>query len=244
MDRIAELDLRNRDYPVTARLRGAVVRKSKVWRLERRLMGDQGQEGACVEFGLSHVLACLPVAQALAVLARIRAAHLVYWAAQRRDPWPGGSYPGARPVYEGTSELAGMQVLRDMGAIDGFDWAFGIDQAIDGVLAHGPANLALNWTEGLSNPRPDGLAEDDGRVIGGHDVALIGFLFEHRLPLDPRGTRRDLGVLAQSWGLGHGDGGRIYVPIADLSGRLGDDGTCAFLRGERRLSLAQLPAAG
>jgi hypothetical protein len=241
LDRVAQLDPRNRNHPVTARLPEIVERKTKVWSLDRRWLGDQGQEGACVEYGLTHVISAMPVRQKLAIIRAIRAGHRIYWPAQRTDPWPGGSYPGATPFYEGTSEEAGMLVLRELGAIDGFDWAFGIDQGIAGVVNVGPANLALNWTEGMMHARPDGLITDQGSVVGGHDVAWTGVRFGVRLPGDgPNGPKRDLAVIPQSWGLDFGNRGFVYLTLEDLASRLRDDGTCAFLRGERQLTT--LPA--
>jgi hypothetical protein len=202
----------------------------------------------CVEFGLSHVLAAMPITQALRVLQAVRARHLIYWPAQGQrtpwlpagwtgDPWPGGSYPGASPVYEGTSELTGMKVAQQLGFIGGYEWAFRFDDAVAGVLHVGAANLALGWTQGMMDARPDGLIEDTGNVVGGHDVAWIGCLFGKRMRSDGRGgPRRDVAVIAQSWGLGYGDRGRVYVPLEDLQRRLADDGTCAFVNGEKKVS--------
>lgn len=236
LDRIPELDPRSRGFGVTRRREAAGPVRSRTWRLDRRLMGDQGQEGACVEFGLSHVLAASPVSQPLGVLRAIRDGHLIYWPAQAGDPWPGGSYPGASPVYEGTSELTGLKVAQRLGFITGYSWAFGIDEAVAGVVNVGPANLALGWTEGMMDARPGGLIRDEGDVVGGHDVAMIGVRLGARLD----GERHDVAVIAQSWGLGYGDRGRVYLPLSDLERRLADDGTCAFVDGERRV--AAVPA--
>jgi hypothetical protein len=170
------------------------------------------------------------------VLRVIRAEHRIYWPAQQRDPWEGGSYPGANPVYEGTSELAGLLVLRDLGLIESFTWAFGIDEGIAGVQAHGVANLALDWTEGMSNPRQNGLITGAGSIRGGHDVAWIGVLWNHKLRGDSK--RRDLAVIAQSWGLDHGDVGRVYLPLEDLDARLRAGGTCSFVHGEKHSAVA------
>lgn len=245
LDRLVQLDERSRGYALRAADRPS---RDKVWRLDRSRMGDQGNEGACVEYGLSHVIACLPISVPQPLLARIRLEHLIYWTAQGMtrpwtpagwtgDPWAGGSYPGANPNYEGTSELAGIKVLQLLGFVTGYHWAFNIDDAVGGVMWEGPANLGLNWTRGMSRPRWDGLAEDDGEVIGGHDVAWIGVQWGWRAPSDGRdGPKRDVAVIAQSWGLDQGDRGRIYVPLIDVERRLADDGTCAFLRGEKTVT--------
>lgn len=249
LDRVQEFDEQSRDYPI-----GAIAPyeiKSKLWRLPRSYYGDQGQEGACVEFGISHELGAQPVVIPRAWLRIIRSEHRIYWPAQgqqvpwvpegwRGDPWPGGSYPGATPFYEGTSVLTGIKVARLMGFFDSYRWAFSIEEALRGVSSEGPAVTGMNWTRGWSRPDPQGLVHDDGDVIGGHCTALIGVLFGRRfkigqrLGLLPVYTKLDVGVIAQSWGLDHGDRGRIYVLLDDLEARLKDDGEVCFPIGRRK----------
>jgi hypothetical protein len=72
---------------------------------------NQGVEGRCVEFA--------------SLRERSHANHRRYditsrwhyFAAQQKDEWEGGSYPGASPSYEGTSVRAMMEVLRDRGPV-------------------------------------------------------------------------------------------------------------------------------
>lgn len=72
---------------------------------------NQGVEGRCVEFA---------VLRALSLFNRQRydiSSRWHYHTAQRMDEWAGGSYPGAVPQYEGTSVRAGLEVVRQFGAI-------------------------------------------------------------------------------------------------------------------------------
>lgn len=72
---------------------------------------NQGQEGRCVEFAKLRMMT---------LLNRKRydiTSRWGYYESQKRDYWPGGSYPGATPQYEGTSVDAGMQVLHQFGAV-------------------------------------------------------------------------------------------------------------------------------
>jgi hypothetical protein len=72
---------------------------------------DQGVEGRCVEFAWLR---------ALSLMNRKRydiTSRWHYWQMQRGDEWPGGSYPGASPRYEGTSVRAGGVVMQTRGAI-------------------------------------------------------------------------------------------------------------------------------
>jgi hypothetical protein len=237
LDRLVELDPRSREYPIGAVLRTLDVR-SHVWRLLRVLYGDQGHEGACVEFGLLHVLACLPIVQQLAVLQAIRREHLIYWPSQVRDPFPGGEYPGAVPQEGGTSETTALKLLREAGIISSYSWAFNFDEAVAGVVHSGPANVAIGWTDGMMEASPEGLIRDEGPVVGGHDVAWIGVQIAKRID----GRRLDVAVIAQSWGLDYGDRGRVYLPLEDLSARLADQGTCGFVHGETQIDVGRLRA--
>jgi hypothetical protein len=232
LDRIPEFDEASREHPIAAVLPEGKI-ASKTWTLRRDLMGNQGREGACVEFGITHELGAQPVVVPRATLALIRREHRIYWPAQESDPWPGGEYPGATPRYGGTSLLSGIKVAQAMGFFDAYKWAFSIDEGIAGVVHTGPAVIAISLTEGLANARPDGLALDEGSVLGGHCLAWTGVQFGRRFS----DGKRDVAVLPQSWGPDVGDHGRIYVPLADLERRLKDDGETAFFSGRHAAKL-------
>lgn len=72
---------------------------------------DQGLEGRCAEFATMRMLSHL--FRTKFDLTR----EYLYFEAQREDEWPGGSYPGATPQYEGTSVRAILEVVRAHGAI-------------------------------------------------------------------------------------------------------------------------------
>lgn len=231
LDRLPQFDERSRAFALPSDVVAAPVR-SKVWRLERSRMGDQGREGACVEFGITHELGAAPVQVARAPLTAIRAGHGIYWPAQREDPWPGGSYPGATPVYEGTSVLAGLQVTTRLGYYEGFRWGFSDDERVAGVVHEGPGVVGTWWPEGAARPHPSGLVSTDGPDLGGHCVAWIGVLFGFKLKGEPR---MDLAVIAQSWGLDHGDRGRVYFRLDEWLALLQREGEVAFPIGRRQL---------
>jgi hypothetical protein len=230
LDRLIQFDPRSRVYNMDRRL-GAVPLKSKVWTLRRDFMGDQGKEGACVEYGLTHELGATPVVVPKATLKHLRDGHRIYWPAQLEDPWPGGSYIGASPFYEGTSVLAGVKVVQRLGYCDSYHWAFDIDTLVQGVVSEGPAVLGINYPRSWFDPRPSGLVEAADRNAGGHCMAMTGVLFNYRLTGETR--RMDVAVFPQSWGLGFGDRGRIYVELSELESRMKDDGEAVFLTGRR-----------
>lgn len=72
---------------------------------------DQGQEGRCVEFAWHRCMTLLN-RHRFDIWSR-----WAYWEMQRGDEWEGGSYPGAQPVYEGTSVRSGGEVGRTKGFI-------------------------------------------------------------------------------------------------------------------------------
>lgn len=72
---------------------------------------DQGDEGRCVEF------ACM---RERSLANRVRydiTSRWHYFMMQQADEWQGGSYPGADPVYDGTSVRAGQEVMRAYGLV-------------------------------------------------------------------------------------------------------------------------------
>lgn len=97
------------------RLRGGHATALRPWRVADQLgwwrYYNQGEEGRCVEFGGLRMMSLLN-RKRYDITSRWH-----YWQCQMADEWPGGSYPGATPQYEGTSVRAMMEVLRTRGAI-------------------------------------------------------------------------------------------------------------------------------
>lgn len=206
LGRIAQFDERSRAFPIRL-LVEAKKPRSYTWRCNTWL--DQGQEGACVGFSWSHELAARPVEQAVdAAYAR-----RLYHEAQKIDEWPGGSYPGARPVYEGTSVLAGAKVLSKWGRIPEYRWAFGLQDLILAVGYTGPAVIGVNWYERMFAPGSDGFLRVGGAVAGGHAIAVIGVSV-------PRRAFR----LHNSWGKSWGDQGRAWLSWDDMERLLHEQG--------------------
>jgi len=143
--RLKEFDERSREFPIMASV-SAKKPRSFTWRNDQYF--DQGSEGACVGFSMTHELTARPaeVQHLSASFAREK----IYWEAQKIDPWEGGAYPGATPQYEGTSVLAGVKMLKTLGYIDGYKWAFGLNDLVMAVGYAGPAVLGVPWYEGTS----------------------------------------------------------------------------------------------
>lgn len=111
---------------------------------------NQGQEGRCVQFGVSRMQTLRNRKQYEVREDRPdNAGRWLYFEAQRNDEWEGGAYPGATEFYEGTSVNAALNVARTQGLIpkgkfapvasegvSTFRWAKTADDALS-VLRYG-----------------------------------------------------------------------------------------------------------
>jgi len=173
LDRLAEFDEASRQYPVTALIGTAEVPTTKLWSIpDGSPVLDQGQEGACVGFGVTNELRFNPVP--IPNLDATFAKQTIYWGAQRTDQWPGGSYPGATPQYEGTSVLAGIKTAAKLGFYGEYRWAFGENDLALAVSKIGPGVIGINWYTGMFKPDAKGYLNITGKVEGGHCILVSG----------------------------------------------------------------------
>jgi hypothetical protein len=176
---------------------------------------DQGQEGACVGFAMSHELVARP--------------KKIYWEAQKIDPWEGGSYPGATPVYEGTSVLAGVKILKTLGYIEQYRWAFGLNDLVMAVGYCGPAVLGVPWYEGMFSPHTCGYLHADGAAMGGHAILCKGVDVKARTF-----------TLHNSWGSTWGNGGDALISWAEMEKLLHERGEAVIPMGRQKGLLSRL----
>lgn len=78
---------------------------------------DQGEEGRCVQFGVSRAQTLLN-RHRYEVRETWAAGRWLYYEAQKIDEWEGGAYPGSTEFYEGTSVRAGLEVIRTRGLVN------------------------------------------------------------------------------------------------------------------------------
>ena len=203
LDRLPQFDARSRNYPIRA-LIGEPDLRPKMWRLLQRL--DQGREGACVGFGWGHDLAALPVY----VRTTNEDAYAIYKRAQQLDPWAGED-------YEGTSVLAGAKAVQERGNLSEYRWAFGIDDVLATLSAHGPVVIGVDWYENMRDTDAQGYIKPTGRVLGGHCVCLRG------IKRQPWGHGWDV-VGRNSWSERWGVRGDFRIRDTDLARLLEDGG--------------------
>lgn len=220
LDRVPLFDEQSRNYPAVALL-GADQRQpvTKRWTIpDGEPVLDQGNEGACVGFGVTNELRFnpVPIPNLDATFARER----IYWEAQKIDPWPGGAYPGASPQYEGTATLAGIKVAAKLGYYSEYRWAFGEPDAALAVSYLGPVVIGVNWYQGMYRPDRSGYLRPTGSLVGGHCLLVIGI-----------NVRYGYYVLYNSWGRDWGNQGTAKIRRTDLARLLTENGDACVITG-------------
>lgn len=229
LDRIPYHDPRSRNFPVRTLLPKTLRSRSH----PSTLWLDQGQEGACVSFSWHHEAGATPVAAKglTDAIARTR-----YFDMQRRDEWEGGAYPGASPFYEGTSVLAGAQLLKELGYFKEYRWAFTIDEALLAIAYEGPVIFGIPWLDSMFDIQPDGTLDCSGVEAGGHAIMGRGVVLPHEGVCTisyPGASKRyrikttePLVRLRNSWGKTWGRVGEAFIRASDLERLLKNMGDC------------------
>lgn len=207
LDRLIHFDERSKQYPIRE-LVGDKPLRSYTWRLNTRL--DQGSDGACVGFSWSHELAARPAETTGITNAT---ALQTYYQAQQLDDWEGGAYPGASPVYEGTSVLAGAKAVEAQGHLKEYRWGFSLNDVLLAIGYKGPGVLGCNWYTDMFYPDEKGFVKPTGSVAGGHAILVRGVNVKNKFV-----------TLANSWGTSWGKGGDCYMTFDDFEKLLMDQG--------------------
>lgn len=119
----------------------------------------------------------------------------LYAAATRVDPYP-GQYP---PDDTGSDGLTIAKVLTNTYMIAGYEHAFGLDQALQALMAR-PVITGTYWYNGMFTPTDEGLARISGSVAGGHEYVVDGY-----------DAVRGWVWCTNSWGTGWGRAGRFAL---------------------------------
>lgn len=215
LDRLPRFDDESRTYSIRA-IAPSRELISKTWLVTKCL--DQGREGACVGFGITHGLLAEPRMGSTRTFTAKFAREKIYYEAQKSDPWPGGEYPGAYPIYSGTSVLDGLKQAKKIKKISSYRWAFGIDDMLVGLGYFGPAIVGTNWLEGMTEPGVDGRIRATGWPMGGHCYLVSAF-----------NVHSQLLTIHNSWGLGWGINGTAKISVSDFEKLLQGGGECAFI---------------
>lgn len=225
LDRVPRFDRRSRNYSAVDVEIKRKKPRSYSWNFPKATGNpylDQGMEGACVGFSAGNELVLRPavVEQVTPQMCREQ----IYWEAQRTDPWEGGAYPGASPRYEGTAVIDGAKAVRKLGYIGGYQWAFGIDDAIMALGYKGPIIFGIRWYDGMFNTDAKGFITPTGRHRGDH--AIVGNIIN---------MKEEWVGLPNSWGADWGVDGMAKIRLADLDWLLRRDGeACVYLKRKKK----------
>lgn len=227
-DRVPLYDETSRKYQMRAVLedlkkRGIARRAS--WRPSKPGL-DQGPDGACVGFSGASGLNASP-RRAKPSWDALQAKAL-YWETQRKDPWEGGSYPGASSFYEGTALLTCMQVLLARGHISGFRWIGAGSQTpgddlVDTLELYSGVQLGVPWFGSMFNTRPSGLLDVEPETPDGYHA--IWTLCHRNAVIKGEGSKKiDHCVLQQTWGTWgvpwYGVPGHCFIRTEDIVNEL------------------------
>ena len=225
LDRLQDFDPRNRLFPVMAMVSRAEAARPRSYTWKCLTWLDQGTEGACVGAAWGHELACRPAAVKGVTMDWAR--ERVYWEAQRQDEWPGGSYEGADPVYEGTSVLAGAKVVQSLGWMAEYRWAFSVPELVLAIGYAGPAVLGVSWWSDMFEPDAEGFVHPTGYVAGGHAILCRAV-----------NVRTQVFTLRNSWGASWGRDGDCKVTFEDMDTILRAGGEACIPVGRQRGSVS------
>lgn len=149
LGRFPEFDERSRNFQIRTLLNTAeeVIRtpRTKYWTRGQTL--DQGREGACVGFAVTHNLAASPIRNK--GLSNDTALAL-YKRAQVLDQWPG-------EAYSGTSVIAGIKAAQEQGYLDAYRWIGAgsntvAEDIVDTLGYVGPIVFGIPWSKSMFNP--------------------------------------------------------------------------------------------
>ena len=205
LGRHIHFDERSRNYRVPVET--VVKITTRIWNRTTKPF-DQGDTGSCTGNGAAGVLATEPYKKP-AVRYNEALARKVYSRATKDDTIQ-GAWP---PTDTGSTVLAAMKALKDLGYTSGYRWCFGLDDVLKTLSHVGPVEVGVNWYEGFDRPSSKGLVKIAGRVRGGHAFEVLGVDAENKL------------VIAEnSWGTSYGVKGRFFFSWKDLDRLLREDG--------------------
>jgi len=191
-------------------------RVTRYW-YDNRWWADQGETPHCVGYAWAHWLVNTPVINYMDP-------NGLYALAQQNDEWPGED-------YDGTTVRAGAKVLRTLGFIHEYKWAFTLDTLVEALLEKGPVVVGTDWYEAMSNPNRYGKIKIGGKKEGGHAYLLTGV-----------DTKKRVFRIKNSWGRAWGKQGRALIGFAEMRILLREKGE-ACLAVERAVTSEGLPKA-
>jgi len=219
LGRVYVEDERDENYPMRSVLPSRVGNVWRYWHANG-WWGDQGQTPKCVPYSWAHYVEDGPVTYTDTPHGteggHIRGTFLGaepafditlgYNWMQRNDYWEGTD-------YDGTSVRAGAKYLREQRLIEGYYWAWNVDDVVTALLEKGPVVVGTMWYMDMFTPDKEDIITIGGGAAGGHAYLLNGV-----------NTERGLIRLKNSWGRNWGRRGHAYIPIEEMDTLIRDYG--------------------
>jgi C1A family cysteine protease len=162
---------------------------------------DQGNTSQCVAYSSTAWLAAGPTTNRMFL-----SKEEFYELCQKNDEWPGED-------YDGTSVRAAMKVMKQLGFIDRYEWAFDVDTVANFVLNVGPMVMGTDWYVGMCDTDRKGYVEISGDNVGGHAWLVYGYDADKINPDGSKGAFRCQNSWGKNWG--H-SGGRFWITKRDM----------------------------
>jgi len=199
--RVESPDIRDKNFDVEEVIPDIPMPTKKFW-WDNAWWGNQGKTSHCVVYSWLHWVEDGPVIQDRIPDREkpILPPERFYNACQRIDKWP-----GEEPKYRGTSVRAGAKILKSLGIINEYRWAFTVQSMIRTVLTLGPMVVGTKWYAGMEKPNRRGAITLRGRQRGGHAYIINGVDTKHRFFR-----------IKNSWGRKWGDSGYGYLRFEDM----------------------------
>lgn len=201
LGRIYVEDLNDYDYPIVFGSAGSDTEPvTKFWDQDF-WWGDQKQTPKCVGFSWRHWLMDGPVVQRKDATWAVK----IYSEAQKIDGIPG--------KHDGTTVRAGAKVLRKLGYMSHYRWAWNIDAVIQTLSFTSPVVVGTSWYTNMYTPDNEGIIRNTGRYDGGHAYLLNGIDME-----------KGLFRIKNSWGKSWGKNGNAFIQIEDFETLMSEQG--------------------
>jgi hypothetical protein len=158
LGRIPQFDDKSLNFPMRELNAKTAPIHSKAWKIRQRI--NQRTTPRCVGYGLAMEIGMQPYYHNITDFL----ADTIYQEAQKIDYWK-------HMPHDGTSTLAGLEIVRKLGIIPEYRWALKpspMDDVLRTMTNIGPVVAGFSFYEGMYRPDASGVVSITGKNVGGH----------------------------------------------------------------------------